>query len=65
MDKRRKRIAAAGALCGAVLIANSTMCPLPGFLKGLLVGIAVSLLLLNILPENALERLKKWKRYGE
>lgn len=64
MGKKRKRIAAAGALCGGVLIIDSAVCPLPDFLKGLLVGMAIALLVLNMLPEKVLERLKEWKRHG-
>ena len=63
MDRKRRRLAALGALMGALyLIANNTLPGIPDFLMGLVLGVAMVFLLASLLPEAAMARIREWKR---
>lgn len=64
-DGRRRRIAAAGGVCGAgYLAANQLLPSIPEFFLGILLGTGIVLMLAGMLPEGALEKLRKWKGRG-
>ncbi len=60
MKNRRRNFALCGAICGIIYIVN-LYCPLPDFLRGFALGLAISFLLLAALPDKVLERLRKLK----
>lgn len=62
-DKQRK-FAIAGGLCGAFYLTNE-LWDLPDFVMGMALGLAALFLALALTPEEALEKLRKWKRRGE
>ena len=66
MDAERKqKFALAGGLFGAAyLAANNTLPGLPDLLLGLILGLGLVFLVLSLLPEEALKRIRKWKRRG-
>jgi len=63
MTEKQQKCAMAGGLCGAFYLANDFW-NLPDFIMGIVLGAAVLLLALALLPEKALEKLRKWKRRG-
>lgn len=65
-DERRTWLAAAGGICGAAYLAANQLVPsIPDILMGLLLGLGAVLMMIGLLPEEARERLRKWKRRGE
>ena len=65
MEKRR-RFAAVGGLCGAAyLVSNGPLLTAPDLLLGLLLGLGLAFMTMGLLPEEAVNRLRKWKRRGE
>lgn len=61
--EKQRKFAAAGGLCGAFYLVNG-LWNLPDFIMGIVLGVAIVLLALALLPEEALEKLRKWKRRG-
>ena len=67
MNGRKRKFAMAGGLCGVIYLLGR-MEARPGvveFLLGLVLGIGIVCLVLALLPEETLEKLRKWKRRGE
>lgn len=62
--EKQRKFAIAGGLCGAFYLANE-LWNLPDFIMGLVLGLAILFLVLALLPEETLEKLRKWKRRGE
>lgn len=66
--EKQRKCAIAGGLCGVAYLTTSFL-DLPELVKGLVLGLAlglaVVLLILALLPEEILEKLRKWKRRGE
>lgn len=63
MTERQRKFAMAGGLCGVIYLAND-LWNLPDLLMGVILGLAVVLLILALLPEETLEKLRKWMRRG-
>lgn len=71
MSDKKRKIALCGGLCGLIYLIQLFI-PLPDFISGFVLGLALSLLILALLPEEVLVKLKKLKgklkpskRYGE
>ena len=63
-DQKRK-FAVTGGLFGAAYLASNQLLPgLPDFLMGLILGLGMVFLVLSLLPEEALEKIRKWKHRG-
>lgn len=63
MNSTRKRFALLGALLGALyLIANNTLPGIPDFLMGAVLGIAMASLVISLLPEEVVVKMRNWKR---
>ena len=62
MDKRQRRFAICGGICGVIYLIN-LFYPLPDFLRGFVLGLAIGFLILALLPDEVMNRLRKWK-YG-
>lgn len=60
MNTRQRRFALCGGICGVVYFVNQLF-PIPDFLRGFTLGLAIGFLLLALLPEALLEKLRKWK----
>ena len=61
----KRKMALTGGLCGAAyLTANNLLPDLPDFLLGLILGLGLVFLLLGLLPERTLAKLRRWKRRG-
>lgn len=66
MNERKQRFALLGGLFGAVYLAANHLLPsLPDMLMGAVLGLGLVFLVLSLLPEETLRRLRKWKRRGE
>jgi len=73
MNKKQKWIAGIGAFCGILYFLhretlyffNRTPQPVEDFICGLLLGVTAALLLISLLPESPLKRLRAWKRHGK
>jgi len=62
---RKRTFAVLGALSGALYFMTSGLSvSLPEFLLGALLGLAMVLLALSLLPEETLQKLRKWKCRG-
>lgn len=61
--EKQRKFAIAGGLCGAFYLAND-LWNLPDLVMGAVLGVTVVLLILALLPEETLEKLRKWKRRG-
>lgn len=64
MNRKQKFALAGGALGVAYLAVNHALPGLPDLLMGLILGLGIVFLALSLLPEEALEKLRKWKRRG-
>ena len=65
MSKQR-RFAAVGCLFGAAyLVLNRAVPTVPELLLGLLLGLALALMIVGLLPGESWRKLGKWKRRGE
>ena len=63
---KQRRLAAIGCLFGAAyLVLNRTAPTVPELLLGLLLGLALVLMVVGLLPEESWQKLRKWKRRGE
>ena len=59
----REQFAVIGCLFGTAYLLSLYLPPgLPDFLTGLILGLGLIAITLDLLPERALERLRKWKR---
>jgi len=64
--EKQRRFAVIGGLCGAAYLTLNNLLPsVPELLLGLLLGLGVVFLLLGLLPEETLRKLRKWKHRGE
>ncbi|MDE7260660.1 MAG: hypothetical protein K2N78_01150 [Oscillospiraceae bacterium] len=64
--EKRRRFAAIGGLCGAAyLVSNGPLLTAPDILLGLLLGVGLVLMIVGLLPEETVNRLRKWKYRGE
>lgn len=67
MNERKRKFAMAGGVCGVIYLLGQ-MEERPGvleFLLGLVLGVGIVCLILSLLPEETLEKLRKWKRRGK
>ena len=64
MKEKKRRLLGIVALLSALLFSNSHLFQLPDFLAGFLVGFSIVLMILLMLPDQTLEKLKRWKRHG-
>ena len=64
MNEKKRRLAGVGALCTALALSSGYIFTLPDFLDGFLIGSAIALMILSMLPNKTLEKLERWKRHG-
>lgn len=67
MRKKQKRqlLALCGGMCGAAYLTAEGVFPnISDFLAGGLLGLAMTLFILALLPETARQKLKRWKGRG-
>lgn len=64
MKGNERRLLGVAALLAALVFSNSHLFELPDFLAGFLVGLSIVLMVLLMLPNKTLEKLKRWKRHG-
>ena len=67
MNEKKRKFAMAGGLCGVLYLLGQQV-DWPGavdFLLGLVLGIGVLCLILSLLPEETLEKLREWKNRGK
>ena len=67
MTERKRRFAICSGLCGLTYLL-SLFFTIPCFIRGFVLGVAIGLLILNLLPAETLKKLKKlkpWKCYGD
>ena len=64
MKEKKRRLLGIVALLSALLFSNGHLFQLPDFLVGFLVGFSIVLMILLMLPDQTLEKLKRWKRHG-
>lgn len=63
MNKVQRKFAVfCGGLCGVIYLIN-LFYPLPDFLRGFALGLAIGFVILALIPDKAMNRLCKWK-YG-
>ena len=64
-NKKNRALTALGGLFGAAYLAANHLLPgLPDFLMGLILGLALVCLVMGLLPEETLAKIRKWKRRG-
>lgn len=64
MKENKRRLLGVAALFSAVVFSHGHLFQLPDFLAGFLVGLSLVLMILLMLPDKTLEKLKRWKRHG-
>lgn len=67
MSEKHKRqlLALCGGMCGtAYLAANGILPNVSDFFTGALLGLALTLIIMSLLPETARRKLRKWKGRG-
>lgn len=64
MNEKKRRLAGIAALFTALILSNGHIIVLPDFLAGFLVSIAITFMLLSMLPEKFLKKAKEWKHRG-
>jgi len=64
MGERKRPLLGVGALFVALLLSNGHIINLPDFLAGFLVGASIVCMILSMLPEKTLKKLKRWKHHG-
>lgn len=64
MKENKRRLLGVAALFAALALSNGHLFELPDFLAGFLVGMSLVLMILLMLPDQTLEKLKRWKRRG-
>ena len=64
MNKWQRTFAVCGGICGVVYLFG-LLHPLPDFLRGFALGLAMGFLILSLLPEAWVRKLKRWKRCGK
>lgn len=65
-NRRQRTFALVGGVFGALyLILNGLVPSVPELVMGLLLGLAAALLITGLLPEQVMEKLRKWKHRGE
>ena len=66
MDNKKKRtFAVLGGLFGAAYLAANHLLPgIPDFLMGVILGLTMVFLVMSLLPEGDLDKIRKWKRRG-
>lgn len=62
--KNRFLVALLILFCGLYPLADTIPVPLREFFMGAITGVAASLLVRNLLPGEALNKIKVWKRRG-
>ena len=64
MHEKKRRLAGVGALWLALALSSGHLFTLPDFLEGFLIGMAIVCMILSMLPDKTLEKLKRWKQHG-
>ena len=65
-SEQQRRLAALGGLSGAAYLAINYVTPgVPDVLLGLLAGLSMTMLITGMLPQEAWQKLRRWKRRGE
>ena len=64
MKEKKRHLLGVIALFSALVFSNGHLFQLPDFLAGFLVGFSIVLMILLMLPDQTLEKLKRWKRHG-
>ena len=66
MDTKQKRtFAVIGGLFGAAYLTANQLAPgIPDFLMGVILGLTIVVLVMGLLPEETLDKIRKWKRRG-
>ena len=64
MKENKRRLLGVAALFTAFILSNGHLFQLPDFLAGFLVGSSIVLMILLMLPDEAMKKLKRWKHHG-
>ena len=64
MSMNKRRLRGIAALFVALTLSNGHIIALPDFMAGFLVGAAIVFMMLSMLPDKTLEKLKRWKHHG-
>lgn len=64
MSEKKRRLTGVAAMFAALILSNGHIIALPDFMAGFLVGLAIVFMILSMLPDKTLEKLKRWKRHG-